>query len=230
MHDFTLVQGGLSMIFKSVLRRSAACLLSAALLCSAGMLTGCGDKSSGNARYISDDGGERSVYSPEVPQNPIDESIPGKDFSGGIGSTVEYEDKLSVTLERVIELDDTIKTEYRVLVAEMTIVNRSDKKIDCSLLTHFSANIDGQNNEEPTRDVRAKLTAIKYYTKIKSDLKNFNQEIAPGETVKGYVYLGMPSAWKSLQLVYTPYKYYSNDQILFDIPEKDMEHYDAPLG
>jgi len=214
------------------LRRSAAILLTAALICSAGILTGCSEKSSkdDNVRFVSDNPDEeRSLYTPEVPDSRIDESVPGNDTSAGIGSTVNYEDKISVTLNRVVEIDDVVKTEYRVLIAEMTIENKSDKKLDCQTLTHFTAVIDDEEYYEAVKDVRAAIAARKYCTKVNNGLKSLNQAIEPGEKLTGYVYLGMPTAWKSLQLVYKPYKYYSNDRIIFDIPEADEEHYDVPL-
>ncbi|MBQ8922276.1 MAG: DUF4352 domain-containing protein [Oscillospiraceae bacterium] len=217
----------------NVMRRTAVLLLTAALFCSAGILTGCGDKSSkdDDVKFVSenDPSDERSVYIPEVPDSKIDESVPGKETSAGIGSTVDYEGKVTVTLNRVVEIDDVIKTEYRVLIAELTVENKSDKKLDCQTLTHFAASIDGQIDPEAVQDVRAAIAARKYCTKTNNGLKTLNQAIEPGEKLTGYVYLGMPTAWQSLQLVYTPYKYYSNDRIIFDIPESEEEHYDVPL-
>ena len=33
-----------------------------------------------------------------------------------------------------------------------------------------------------------------------------------------------------MQLIYTPYRYYSNDTIEFEIPEEKLEHYSEPIG
>lgn len=207
-------------------RRSAAALLAALLCGSALVMNGC----AGNSGSSGDEPApELSLYEPEVPESRIDESIPGDKLSAKIGETVEYADKLTVTLNQVVEIDDVAKTEYRVLMVEITVANHSDSKIDCQTLTHFSALIDGEVDSNAIRDVRAAIAGRQYYTKINSSLESFNQEIPAGETLTGYVYLGMPSAWETLQLVYTPYRYYSNDQIVFDIDEDAFVHYSQPL-
>lgn len=212
-------------------RKAAALLMSAALCCStAALLTGCSDD--GDVRHGASHSPEEfeSVYMPEVPDSRVDDNAPGNDTNGKIGEATDYDGKLSVTVQKVIELDDVDKTQFRTLLVEMTIVNNSDSKIDCQSMTHFRAVIDGTEEYEPVKDVRAQIAARKYYSKIGSDLQIFNQEVAAGETVKGYVCLGMPTSWKTLDLVYTPYKYFNNDHIIYTIQDSDIEHYDALLG
>ncbi|MBR6107811.1 MAG: DUF4352 domain-containing protein [Oscillospiraceae bacterium] len=217
------------------LRRTFALLMTAAVVCTASVcLSGCSDNSGDNGKvkqavsYPEDE--YVSIYTPEVPDQPIDASVPGSDLEGKIGETIDYDGKVSVTLNKVVEIDDVNKLELRVLLCEMTIKNTSDSKIDCQNITHFRTIIDGNEEFEPVKDVRAGITARKYYSQTGSNLDIFNQEIAPGESVTGYVYLGMPTSWSTLQLAYMPLKYYTNDRVLFTINENELEHYEAMLG
>jgi len=213
------------------LRRTAALILSTTVCLSAAvLLTSCTNDDNVQRGVSHPDEEFESVYMPEVPDSRVDENTPGDNFDGKIGKAVDYNGKVSVTLTKVIELDDVDKMQYRTLLAEMTITNNSDSKIDCQSMTHFRAVIDGEEQYEPVKDVRSQICARKYYSQTKSDLQNFNQEIAPGETVKGYVCLGMPTAWKTLELSYTPYKYYNTDHIFFSISDSDIEHYAALLN
>ncbi len=215
------------------IRRAAALLLTAGICCSACVcLSGCSDNSGDSSvRHAVSHNEEEfvSIYVPEVPDQPVDSSVPGESLEAGIGETLDYDGKVSVTLDKVVEVDDVNKVEMRVLLCEMTIKNTSDAKIDCQNITHFRAIIDGNEEFEPVKDVRAGITARKYYSQTGSTLDIFNREIAPGETVKGYVYLGMPTAWSTMQLCYMPYKYYNNDRLLFQIKEGDQEHFTDKL-
>lgn len=213
------------------LRMMTACLLAVGLCCTAALCTACANTTDSDSVHSREDRDpDRSIYVPEVPESRVSEDVPGDELTGAIGETVQYQDKLEVTLDRVVELDAIDKSVYRVLLAEMTISNRSSEKIDCSTLTHFSIIIDGEEKTEPLRDVQASVPGRKYYTKINSDLLPFNQEISGGETLKGYVYIYAPTAWTDMQLVYTPYKYYSNDHIILDIDEGQLTHYAEQLG
>ena len=205
-------------------RRLAACILLTGLCCSAALCTGCGTKQSSNGSV------GQSVYIPEVPESIISEDEPGESFDTDLGTVLNFEDKLDIKLDQIIELDDIDKTQYRVIIAEMTITNKTTSKIDCSTLTHFSAIIDGTNKKESVYDVQAAVPARKYYTKINSPLQSFNQEIQPGETVQGYVELLAPPAWSELKLVYTPYKYYSNDSVEINLDESKFTHYTEKLS
>lgn len=209
------------------LRKQAALLL--ALTCSAVVLAGCSNPFGGNAAQTGETQPKQTVYSPTVPENRIDESVPGSDINAALGENVVYDNKVSVTLNQVIEIDDVNKAKNRVLLAELTITNNSDAPIDCSTLTHFALAIDGQDELEPLRDVVAAIVARKYYTAIQSDLQNFNQQIAAGASISGYVYIGAPTKWDTMQLSYIPYKYYNNDRIIFDLKEADFVHYTNDL-
>lgn len=212
------------------LRVMTACLLAAALCCAAALCTACGDSSQSSGAENSSQGSEKSIYVPEVPESRVSEDEPGDELTGIQGETVQYQDKLEVTLDQVVELDDVDKMNYRVLLAEITITNRASEKIDCSTLTHFSIIIDGEEQDEPVRDVQASVPGRKYYTKTGSDLMPFNQEVKGGETVKGYVYIYAPTSWSEMQLVYMPYKYYTNDRILLNIDESTFTHYTESLS
>lgn len=205
-----------------LLRNGAVLLLSAVLCGSALSLAGCGNKISHNPNTS-------EAYAPIVPDSKIDEDAPGKQYDTVIGTPLDYEGKLSVTLDRVVELDDAATTSNRVLLAELTIVNHTDKEIDCSTLTHFSAYVDDEKAGGVVSDIRAGIAARKYYTQTQSSLQSFNQAIQPGETLVGYAAMYLPTAWKSLTLCYTPYKYYSNDNLNFLIDESKLVHYTDAL-
>ena len=207
-------------------RQIAALMAAAVICCSAAALTGCANRSNAG----SDEPIPGTIYAPTVPDNPISDDEPGKELDAAIGETVNYDNKVDVTVDQVIEIDDVNKQIYRVLCAEMTITNKSDQPIDCSTLTHFSTMIDDVTSAEPVRDVQAAVAARKYYTKISSDLESFNQKIEAGQTVKGYVYIYAPTAWKELKLVYTPYKYYSNDTVVVSLEEGKFVHYSDSIG
>lgn len=212
------------------LHRSAAVLLSAALLLGCTALCGCNRSSVPNGSDSNSHAG-KPVYSPTVPADPIDESVPGKDTAGTIGTAVDYEGKVSVTLNNFTELDTKSGTGGRVFVAEMTITNNSDKAIDCSTGTHFTTDIDGEVSYMTVIDVSAAIYSRQYYTAVnRESFMNFNQAIEPGETVEGYVALKSPATFKDMTLIYTPYKYYSNDTVSFKITEDDITHYMQPFG
>lgn len=212
-----------------MLRSCTLLMLAAALCCTAALSTGCGEKIPSDTDYSAADNNV-SVYSPEVPESRIDENVPGSSMNAGIGETVNYNDKISVTLDQVIEVDDVDKIQYRVLLAEMTITNNGTEKIDCSTITHFAMDIDGTESASPVRDVQASVAARKYYTAIGSTLEAFNQEIKPGESVAGYVSIYAPTSWSDMSLIYTPLKYYSNDRVIFSIDESKVTHYSEKLG
>ncbi|MCQ2408555.1 MAG: DUF4352 domain-containing protein [Oscillospiraceae bacterium] len=206
-------------------RKNAALLLAA--LCGTALLsTGCGQNSSSH-RDMSDF--QSSIYSPDVPESRVSEDAPGEIQNGVVGTTVNYNDKVEVTLNKLLELDDVDKTSYRVLIAEMTITNKSSEKIDCSTLTHFRATIDGEESAAPTRDVQAAVAARRYYAVAETDLQPLNQPIQAGESVTGYAYIFAPTSWKTMSLVYIPYRYYNTDRIVFDINEGELEHYTGKL-
>ena len=214
--------------------RKSACLLAALCCLASCTVMGCSDdqssKNGGNAAETDAPGVE--VYAPKVPEDKIDANVPGKDIAAEPAKEIVYEGdkgKVTVKLEKVIELDAAKKSDKRVLLAEMTITNNGTKEIDCSELTHFSAKIDGTENLNTVRDVKAAIDARKYYTRISSELQSFNQQIAAGESLNGYVYMGLPASWKDLELIYIPYKYYSNDTITFKIAEDSITHYTEEL-
>lgn len=208
-------------------RKPAVMLLALTMTCSAAMLAGCANNTASNGN--ADTAPRQTIYSPKIPENRVDDSAPGTDITAALGEDVSYESKVDVKLDQVIEIDDVDKSKRRVLLAELTITNKSDAEIDCSTLSHFDLTIDGVTNAEPIRDVVAAIVARKYYTQIGSDLQNFNSPIKPGETLKGYVYIGAPTKWDSMQLTYIPYRYYNNDHIIFDIAESDLQHYTGDL-
>ena len=198
-------------------RRASALLLSAVLCGAAAAMTGCSGSS--------EDETVNSTYYPFVPDSKIDESVPGETMTGGIGDTVDYQGKVSVKLSRVVELDCYSTSSGRTLLAEFSVTNNTDKALDCSWLTHFSAACDGQENEELTNNIVSSINARKYYTATQSDMEALYQAIDPGQTLLGYISIAAPTTWNSLVLRYTPYKYYSNDTLEFTIDESKLTHF-----
>jgi len=214
--------------------RKTACLLAALCCCTAFTATGCSgseqdpDNKTRAVTTAKEIPGVE-VYAPEVPKDKIDENVPGKNLDAVLNTEAVYDNKISTKLTKVIELDFAKKDDRRVLIAEMSITNKSNESIDCSELTHFSAKVDGTEQIELVRDVKAAINARKYYSRTGGKLQPFNQKIAAGETVEGYVYMAAPGTWKDLELVYIPYKYFSNDTITFKIKDSDITHYDVNL-
>ena len=204
---------------QSTSRFAALLLLAGVMSCSAVTLSGC----KGSESSIVE------VYTPKVPENKIDESVPGEELDTAVGETINYQDKVTVTLNQVVEFDSASSDEARFFVAEMTITNNSNAAIDCSSLTHFSARINDSDDSSPVRNVNASIYARKYYTKLGSDMALLNQAIQPGESVTGYIYFSAPASWEKLQIIYIPYKYYSNDKVLFDITEEKITHFTETL-
>ena len=201
------------------LRKTAVLLLAAALCFPVTVLSGCGESS--------DD--EISIaYAPVIPESRVDENAPGEVQKGGIGDSLTCQNKVTAKLLRVVELDDAATTAERTLCAELTITNSSDKDIDCTTLSHFTVSVNGEVDKQ-TQDITAAISARKYYTATQSSLVAFNQAIKPGETVTGYVYLNPPTAWKTLELNYKPFRYYSNDTLCFTIDESKLTHYTEKL-
>lgn len=196
-------------------------LLCAATLCTGACLSGCNDNSNPETSAL------ETVYSPTVPENPISPDAEGAVINAKVGETVNYQDKVTVTLDKVVELDKAATTAGRVFCAEFTITNNSDATIDCTTLTHFTATRNGKENLAIVRNTASAIFARRYYTTIGSDLMSFNDPIAAGETLTGYVYMRVESPFDDLSISYIPYKYYSNDTVVFAITEEDLEHYTA---
>lgn len=203
------------------MRRSAALLLCAVVLGSSLTFASCdrGNTPNENSKPVV------TAYAPTVPANPIDPSVKGETTEAAIGDTVNYQKKISVTLDKVVEIDTAGGTGGRVLCIEMTIANHGDNTLDCNTLTHFIGAKEGKDDDAMTRSTTASIFARKYYTKTGSDLQSFNSPIKPGETLKGYIYMLAPASWKELSIAYIPYKYYSNDKVLFTIEESKLTHY-----
>lgn len=213
---------------KKMFRKSAAVLCAAMLCGSAVCLTGCAG--SQPIESGAPDTPAETIYSPVVPDSRVDENAPGEKLDGEIGGTIDYQEKLSVSLDSVIELDQVEKSEGRILIAELSITNKSTEAMDCSTLTHFSIRADGNDLPDAVRDLQAAVFARKYYARAaENKLESFNQKIQPNETLKGYVYLGAPSSWGSLELVYTPYMYYNTDTLVFTLDESRFTHYTGSL-
>lgn len=206
-------------------RKPLAAVLCALMLCTCPFLVGCNDNKGNGASEPTE-----TAYSPTVPDNPVSPDEKGEVLEAKVGDTVNYKDKVSATLDKVVELDNSSSSSGRVLLAEMTITNNSDANIDCTILTHFTAIQNGQKNVGIVRDLSASIFARRYYVTVGSDLMPFNTPIAPGETVKGYVYMRVPVPMDELVLSYIPYKYYSNDTVNYTITEEDLEHFTQPYA
>ncbi len=206
-------------------RKLTAALLCGVMLCAATAMTGCNDNSSNPTKEPLE-----TAYSPTIPDSRVDPNEQGEITEAKVGETVNYQDKVSATVTKVVELDISANEKGRVLLAEMTITNNSNSTIDCTTLSHFDAFIGDQSRTDIVRELSASIFARRYYTTINSDLQSFNTPIAAGETVHGYVYMRVPTDFTDLKLSYIPYQYYSNDAIYFSITEEDLEHFTQPYA
>ena len=121
-------------------------------------------------------------------------------------------------LDKFTNKDDN-KTE--ILFVEMNLTNNSGKVLDLSYLTHFSTDVDGTVTDVG-HSALANSQAAKYYAN--TGRKLVHQQVAAGEKISFVVALEIPSERKDLKLIYTPYKYYSNDTIDFEIKPEDIQH------
>ncbi len=206
-----------------------AVLALALLLAASPLATGCQDKpdKQGSTDSI------EYAYSPEVPSETINPNEPGEALDAVLGEAVQYvssstHNNVTVTLNKVIELDDKKTATGRVLLCELTIENHSETKIDASSLTHFTVLHNGEEKLDCTRSTYANVMANQFYGA--SGLSVLNQAIEPNQSVTGRVALQVPLSWDSLKLVYIPLKYYTTDTIQFDLKESEITHENVGNG
>ena len=205
--------------------RKGAAITLAALCMLSPLAAGCNNDSSSNTVP---EGTEYVVPVPD-PEDRISESVKGAVVDAQVGKPAEYnntekQEKLQVEVEAVKALDkftnrDDNKTE--ILFVEMNLTNNSGKILDLSYLTHFSTDVDGTVTDVG-HSALANSQATKYYAN--TGRKLVHQQVAAGEKVSFVVALEVPSERKDLKLIYTPYKYYSNDTIDFEIKPEDIQH------
>lgn len=208
---------------KHFIRRGAALLLLAAAFTA---FTGCANNNSNSSSCKP----ANQIYTPVVPEHKVDENLPGEEKKSAVGQSLKYQDKVTAELGTVVELDACKTQDLRFFVAEFTITNTSTAALDCSALTHFNIRLNGENNDELGNNVSALVFSRKYYTKLGSEMKILNQAIDAGQSLSGYIYFAAPVKWDSLQIVYTPYKYYNTDKLIFDVTEDGLTHYTEALG
>lgn len=203
-------------------KRSTAVLMAAACLFSAASAVGCSEKDES-----SDDTTSEYVVPVPAKEDRVPEDSAGEQIDATVAETVNYKDKVTVSLNAVRELDAFSGSSGRILFCEVTITNNTDQVLDLSYLTHFSLAADGSASEVG-RSALANSQATKYYHE--SNLKLLHTPVPAKGTegaensVTGVVAVLAPSKWESLQLVYMPYKYYSNDTVDFEIKEDKIFH------
>lgn len=206
--------------------RKGAAITLAALCMLSPLAAGCNnDSSSSNTVPESTE----YVVPVPAPEDRISESVKGAVVDAQVGKPAEYnntekQEKLQVEVEAVKALDkftnkDDNKTE--ILFVEMNLTNNSGKVLDLSYLTHFSTDVDGTVTDVG-HSALANSQATKYYAN--TGRKLVHQQVAAGEKISFVVALEIPSERKGLKLIYTPYKYYSNDTIDFEIKPEDIQH------
>ena len=199
--------------------KSAAVLLSAVMLFSTA-LCGC------NKQKSNESSSAEPTYAPAIPAEPVGDDVAGTTTEGKLGDTLKYNEQISANLTKVIELDSKSGTGGKIMIAEMTVTNNSDKAIDLSTATHFALAADGgEESLNAVVDISAAIFARQYYTALGSELVAFNQSVAVGETVNGYLTFKAPADYKELKLVYAPYKYFNNDKLIFNLTPEDITHY-----
>lgn len=194
----------------AILSLAALCMLSS-------LATACNGKDSSKETIP-----PSSEYVVPVPDSRVDSSVPGKISESEIGKKITFE-KIDVTLEKVNELDKFANTGNRIFCCEMTITNNTDKGLPLSYLTHFSLDADGKITEIG-RSAVANSQTVKQYNGQRDMV---HKELAPGATEKFVLGVQAPAKWKSLELVYMPYKFYTNDEIKIKINESDISHISA---
>ncbi|WP_281527646.1 DUF4352 domain-containing protein [Ruminococcus champanellensis] len=205
-------------------RKSAAITLAALCMLSP-LAAGCNNDSSSNTVPESTE----YVVPVPAPEDRISESVKGAVVDAQVGKPAEYnntekQEKLQVEVEAVKVLDKfTNKNENKteILFVEMNLTNNSGKALDLSYLTHFSTDVDGTVTDVG-HSALANSQATKYYAN--TGRKLVHQQVAAGEKISFVVALEVPSERKDLKLIYTPYKYYSNDTIDFEIKPEDIQH------
>lgn len=193
------------------------CAVMMLLAASLSAMTGCANNSGESSQNL--------VYSPYVPENKVDENQPGEEKKSSVGKSLQYQSKVTASLDKIVEFDKCATQMLRFYVAQFTITNTSSDPLDCSALTHFNVRVGGEDDPELSSNVSALVYSRKYYTKTGSDLKILNQAIESGQTVTGYIYFAAPAKTDSLQVVYTPYKYFNTDKLIFDVADADVTHY-----
>lgn len=206
-------------------RKGAAITLAALCMLSPLAAAGCNNDSSSNTVPESTE----YVVPVPAPEDRISESVKGAVVDAQVGKPAEYnntekQEKLQVEVEAVKALDKfTNKNENKteILFVEMNLTNNSGKVLDLSYLTHFSTDVDGTVTDVG-HSALANSQATKYYAN--TGRKLVHQQVAAGEKISFVVALEVPSERKDLKLIYTPYKYYSNDTIDFEIKPEDIQH------
>lgn len=206
-------------------RKAGAAVL--AVLCAASLfaMTGCDDETTSLQPV-------ESEYVVPVPDEKVDENAEGAELSGKVGEEITYQENIVFKVDAVRELDKLRSASTRVLFFEVTVTNNSDKELDLSFLTHFSAEV-GEQSFGAGRSAVANQQATRYYYEKGLSLlhepvpaKADATEDKPN-TVKGFVPVMVSADWTELSFVYMPQKYTTNDRIVVAVDEASIQHITA---
>lgn len=205
-------------------RRTTAAVLAALCAVSLFAMSGCDDD---NVSLDAVDSQEDYVV--PVPDEVVDENEAGATVNAVVGKETVYNGNIVVKVDAVRELDKMKSASSRILFFEVTVTNESDKELDLSFLTHFAADVDGKTYGAGRSAVANSQASGYYYDKGLTLLhtplsaKQAATEEKPN-TATGIVPMMIPAEFDKLQFVYTPYKYTSNDVVVFDITEDVIQH------
>lgn len=203
-------------------RKAGAAVL--AVLCAASLfaMTGCDDETTSLQPV-------ESEYVVPVPDEKVDETAKGAELSGKVGEEIVYQENIIFKVDAVRELDKMRSASTRILFFEVSVTNNSDKELDLSFLTHFSAEV-GDKTYEAGHSAVANQQATRYYYEkglsllhapvpAKADATDANPN-----TVKGIVPVMVSADWKEVNLVYMPQKYTTNDRVVVTADEASIQH------
>lgn len=124
----------------------------------------------------------------------------------------------SVTAKRIIPLgirlkDDIYDYDADMYAVEIEFTNNTQETLRACAAEDFYISVDG-SNEVIGMNLNADLTA----TKTIENYKTFDYEVAPGETVSGYVTFEAKTGWKEVKMSYIPLVENMNyDAVLYTI-------------
>lgn len=191
--------------------KSASAVLAAVMVLSS---VGCGDKNNAknNSIIVYDDS------NPYVSTTIDDSTLPtGETVKGEMGKKSTM-DKVDITLKKA-SLIAKIKENANqpkptdVIVCFFDITNNTDKDISVVSIDNFDLLVDGVISSNVS-SLNSLMMAGQEYP----DIMSLNSpELAPGESVSGYVAMEAEQEWKQLQVVYRPLKGTNDNSVIFDL-------------
>lgn len=118
----------------------------------------------------------------------------------------------------ILKANDFYNYDRQVIAVVCEITNNTDAPIN---VNSFDMNIEYLDGDKTnvTTGTQSMLVAQEKIT----DMEQFNSEVQPGQTVKGYVSYAVYSRWESLSLYYTPSFAGNNTAVVLDVTSDMVE-------